>query len=278
VRGLAIKEVAERTGIAAATIRVWEQRYGFPEPARTGSGYRVYTEADVEVLKRVGALRENGLSVAAALERARESSGGSDRPSIFGAIASSEDAPASRPLHKRTLLAISRAIEEETLARAAAPVVVAAFQSQRNYHAVEHRYERLARNADACVVFAEFDAVQERPGRPAEIPISADDALGNEWAVVIDAPGYAACLLAWETPESQRDERLAERERRFEALWTLDPRVVRRAALVGAGLAGRADAALGRRLEALLQDRPLAFEAPTPGLTALTNRIVGYLD
>jgi hypothetical protein len=31
-------------------------------------------------------------------------------------------------------------------------------------------------------------------------------------------------------------------------------------------------------LEALLRDRALAFEAPVPALTSLTNRIVGYLD
>ena len=140
MRGLAIGEVAERTGIAAATIRMWEQRYGFPEPTRTGSGYRVYTDADVEVLRRAGALRAGGLSVAAALERARESGAGSDRPSIYGAIASAPDAPASRPLRKRSLMAIARAIEDETLARAAGPVVVASFQSSLNYEAAAHRY------------------------------------------------------------------------------------------------------------------------------------------
>ena len=63
---------------------------------------------------------------------------------------------------------------------------------------------------------------------------------------MIDAPGYAACLLAWETPESQRDDHLPDRERRFETLWTLDPRVVRRAALVGAALAARAGAGARR--------------------------------
>ncbi len=276
--GLAIKEVAERTGIAAATIRVWEQRYGFPEPARTASGYRVYTDEDVEVLRRVASLRSDGLSVPAALERARASAGASDRPSIFGAIASSSEPIPVRRLKKSTLLAISRAIEDETLARAAAPVVVGAFQEVKNYAAVAHRYERMAQNADACLVFADFDAVSERDGRPTEIPITRDDALGNEWAVVVDAPGYAACLLAWETPESQRDTDKPERERCFEALWTLDPHVVRRAALVGAALAGRQDAALGRKVEQLLLDRPLPFETPAPGLTALTNRIVGYLD
>ena len=278
MKGLAIKEVAERTGIAAGTIRMWEQRYGFPEPARTPSGYRMYTDEDVEALRRVSTFRENGLSVPAALERARSASGSTDRPSIYGAIAAGDDPVPARRLRKSTLLAISRAIEDETLARAAGPVVVGAFQSVRNFEAVEHRYTRLAHNADACVVFADFDDVRERPGHPTEVPITPDDALGNEWAVVVDAPGYAACLLAWETPESQRDEHLPDRDRRFEALWTLDPRIVRRAALVGAALASRAGADLGAGLDDLLRDRPLAFEAPTPGLTSLTNRIVGYLD
>jgi DICT domain-containing protein len=281
VKGLAIKQVAERTGVAAATIRMWEQRFGFPAPERTPAGYRVYSDADVAALQRVAALRESGLSVAAALERARAASAATDRPSIFGAIACGEDAVPARQLRKSTLLAISRAIEDETLARAAAPVVVGAFQAVRNFHAVEHRYRRLALAADACVVFADFEAVREVPGEPIEIPIAAGDAMGDEWAVVIDAPGYAACLLAWETPESQRDRRehrLLDRDRRFETVWTLDPRVVRRAALAGAALAGQAVPELGERLETMLGDRPLAFEAPAPGLTALTNRILDYMD
>ena len=278
VKGLAIKEVAERTGIAAATIRMWEQRYGFPEPARTASGYRMYTDEDVDALRRVSTLRDTGLSVPAALERARAASGSTDRPSIYGAIAGGDEPVPARRLRKRTLLAISRAIEDETLARAAGPVVIGAFQSVRNFQAVEHRYERLANAADACLVFADFDEVRERQGHPTEVPIGPQDVLGNEWAVVIDAPGYAACLLAWETPESQRDDHLPDRERRFETLWTLDPRVVRRAALVGVALAARAGAEAGERLETVLRDRPLAFEAPAPALTALTNRIVGYLD
>ena len=277
MNGLPIKEVAERTGIAAATIRMWEQRYGFPDPARTPSGYRAYTHEDVEILRRVAAFREDGLSVPAALERARATAGASDRPSIFGAIMARAPVRAY-VLRKRTLRALSRAIEDETLARAAGPVVIGAFQSVRNFEAVAHRYERMNQNADACVVFADFEAVRQRPGRPTEIPIAPDDALGNEWAVVVDAPGYAACLLAWETPESQRDPELPDRERSFEALWTLEPRIVRRAAMVGAALAGRADPGLGERLEGLLNGRALAFEAPVPALTSLTNRIVGYLD
>ena len=72
---LAIKDVAERTGIAAGTIRMWEQRYGFPVPERTASGYRRYTEDDVDALRKVLALRHRGLSVPAAISRAQDTGG-----------------------------------------------------------------------------------------------------------------------------------------------------------------------------------------------------------
>jgi DICT domain-containing protein len=275
VNGLAIKDVAARTGIAAGTIRMWEQRYGFPEPQRTSAGYRVYSEGDVEALRRVVAYRERGLSVPAAVDRARSSELATDRPSLYGVLAADDPPPASQVLSKRTLIAVSRAIEEETISRAAAPVVVAAFQRERNYRAVEHRYRVMARTADAVLVFADFERVRGGVGAPVEVPLAAGDGLRNEWAVVVDAPGYGACLLGWEQPHAGE---VPDLERRFEAIWTLDPRVVRRAAQVAATLARRADPELGERMDALLAERPLAHEQPAPGLTAVTNRIVGYLD
>ena len=275
MKGLAIKEVAERTGIAAGTIRMWEQRYGFPEPQRTSSGYRVYSEDDVAALQRVLAYRERGLSVPAAVDRARARALATDRPSLYGALASGETPVAAQVLKKRTLIAISRAIEDETISRAAAPVVIAAFQHERHYRAVEHRYRAMARTADVVIAFAAFERLAGGDGEPIEVPIRADDGLGNEWAVIVDAPGYCACLLGWEHPAS---EPVPDRERAFEALWTLDPRVVRRAAHVGATLARRADDALVERVEALLAERPLALEQPATSLTAVTNRIVGYLE
>jgi DICT domain-containing protein len=277
VKGLAIKDVAERTGIAAGTIRMWEQRYGFPEPDRTDAGYRLYSDDDVDALRRVLALRQRGLSVPAAVDRARGANTGTDRPSLFGALATGDAPLPAQRLTKRTLLAISRAIEDETMSRAAAPVVIGAFQQERNYRAVEHRYRAMARTADAVVVFADFERLATGADAPCEVPLETDDALGNEWAVVVDAPGYSACLLAWEQPRPARKS-LPDRERQFEAIWTLDPRVVRRAAQVGASLARRADDALGDRMEGLLAERPLAMEQPAPSLTSVTNRIVGYLD
>jgi DICT domain-containing protein len=275
---LAIKDVAELTGIAAGTIRMWEQRYGFPTPGRTASGYRRYSADDVEALRRVMAYRHRGLSVAAAIERARETGGPSDHPSIYAAVAATDHGARPHVLRKATLVQLSRAIEHETLAHAAAPVLFGAFQRERFYRDVEPRYRRLAKHADAAVVFADFAQVRHEPGAPVEIPIADEDALGNEWAVIVDAPGYAACLLAWEQPGRSEPGGVRDPDRRFEAIWTLDPRAARRAAEVAARLAGRADPELGKRLAALLADRPLAAERPAPALTGLTNRIVAYLE
>jgi DNA-binding transcriptional MerR regulator len=272
---LAIKDVAQRTGIAAGTIRMWEQRYGFPEPQRLPSGYRRYTPEDVETLRRVQAYRRRGLSVSAAIERARESGGASDRPSLYATVASAEHGARSQVLRKATLEALSRAIEHETLALAAAPVLVGAFQRERFYRPIETRWRRMAAHADAAVVFADFPAPYHPPGGPVELPIKPADVLGNEWAVIVDAPGFAASLVAWEQPGTGGGE---EDERRFEAIWTLDPRATRRASRAAGRMAAAIDPPTGERFEELLADRPLALEQPVPALTALANRVVAYLE
>ena len=50
----------------------------------------------------------------------------------------------------------------------------------------------MARTADAVVVFADFERLAADAGAPVEVPLEPGDALGNEWAVVIDAR-----VLAW---------------------------------------------------------------------------------
>jgi MerR family transcriptional regulator, light-induced transcriptional regulator len=274
---LNIRRVAEETGLAAGTIRMWEQRYGFPEPQRTASGYRQYRAGDVEALRRVQAFRHRGLSIPAAIERARET-GASDHPSLYAAVAGTAQGAGPQVLRKRTLVALSRAIEHETLAHAAAPVLFAAFQLESFYRVVEFRYRRLAEQADEAYVFADFPELRRARHAPTEVPIARDDALGNEWAVVVDAPGFAACLLAWEQPGVTEPGSPGDLERRFEAIWTLDPASTRQAALAAARLVGRHAPEEEERLTAMLVGRPLALEEPAPALTALTNRMVAYLE
>jgi len=54
--------VVERdTGIGRDTLRVWERRYGFPEPKRNEKGDRMYTESQLRRLQRVRRLLDQGL-------------------------------------------------------------------------------------------------------------------------------------------------------------------------------------------------------------------------
>jgi MerR family transcriptional regulator, light-induced transcriptional regulator len=277
---LAIRQVAEQTGIAAGTIRMWEQRYGFPDPDRTASGYRRYSDEDVEALRRVASFRRLGLSIPAAIERVRGEEV-VERPSIYAAVAAVDEMARPQLLRKRTLIGLSRAIEHETLASASSPLLFGAFQHEQAYRQVEHRWKRLARQADAATVFADFSgSSSSRNGSagPVELPIDLDDAIGNEWAVIVDAPGYAACLLAWEHPSRIEAMGPDDERRTFEAIWTVHPRAVRRAAEVASRLAGQIDPTHGEALEGLLSERALAMESPAPALTALTNRAIAYLD
>jgi len=74
-----IQTVAEMTGMAAATLRAWERRYGVPVPARTTSSYRLYSDADVEMIRRVRALCDDGMAPAEAARQVLEEG---ERPTV----------------------------------------------------------------------------------------------------------------------------------------------------------------------------------------------------
>lgn len=57
-----INSVAEMTGIPASTLRAWERRYGIPAPQRTTSAYRLYSDADVELVRKLRDLVEGGVA------------------------------------------------------------------------------------------------------------------------------------------------------------------------------------------------------------------------
>jgi MerR family transcriptional regulator, light-induced transcriptional regulator len=58
---------AEMSGVSEGLIRAWERRYGVLKPRRTASGYRAYTEHDIEVLRRLKKLTEEGVAIAEAV-------------------------------------------------------------------------------------------------------------------------------------------------------------------------------------------------------------------
>lgn len=58
-----IREVAERTGLSAHTIRFYEKSGVLPKVHRADTGVREFTESDVTFLEFVSALRKTGMSL-----------------------------------------------------------------------------------------------------------------------------------------------------------------------------------------------------------------------
>jgi DICT domain-containing protein len=266
---LSIGDLAARSGINEATLRMWETRHGFPVPQRRESGHRRYSEQDLDAVLSVVRARAEGLSLAGAIERARRLAL-EQTPSVFSALR--EAFPELHPyvLGKRSLLQLSRAIEHETLALAAAPVLFGAFQRERFYRASEPRWRELARTAELAIVFADFARPRRPKHAPAEVPLGPGAELRREWVIVFDAPNIAGCLAAWERPAT------ASRGRVFETIWTVERAVVRHAARVCADLAAQTSADLVEGVREQLADEP----APAPGdvrnAVAVASRMVIY--
>ncbi len=65
---LSIGSLAEVTGIACDTIRVWERRFGRPVPVRLPSGHRRYTRDDVRWLRRIAEALARGHKLGAVIQ------------------------------------------------------------------------------------------------------------------------------------------------------------------------------------------------------------------
>lgn len=233
MRAFSIGEVADRTGILEGTLRMWERRHGFPEPDRLPKGLRRYSQRDIELVRRVASERAAGASLPLAIERATRDIESSPA-SLYAMLRRRHPEIVPHTLHKPSMLGLSRAIEDECVARADRPLLFASFQRARFYRREEARWRAFARGAELTIAFADFEQLRLPRAGPAELPIGADHPLAREWAIVCDAPQHAACLVGWERTTSATAPAAV---RRFEAIWSVDPEVVRDAARIYAGIA-----------------------------------------
>ncbi|NIE76453.1 MerR family transcriptional regulator [Pantoea sp. Ap-967] len=58
-----IREVSRLTGVNAVTLRAWERRHGLIQPTRTDSGHRLYSQADIDTIRRIRGWLERGVAV-----------------------------------------------------------------------------------------------------------------------------------------------------------------------------------------------------------------------
>ena len=271
--GMTIGELAERTGVPAATLRSWETRYGFPRPQRMATGHRRYAQRDLVVVEEVLRQRAAGLSLPAAISQATAGRPAAE-PSVFAALRRRHPELQRHVLRKTALLALTQAIEDEYCARAERAILFASFQQQRFFRQSEPRWNELARTAEAVVVFADFAAPAGADGKPRQVPLPAEAPLRREWVLVCEDRDYPVCLAGWEFPgQSEVDDG----RRRFEVLWTLDPRPVRDAALTCARLADALSPGLAVAGRLPAEPAPPA-SADLQRATGLLTRMAAYLD
>lgn len=131
-----IRVVAQRTGLTPATLRAWERRYQVVDPGRSGGGQRLYSDRDVERLRRLHQLTEAGrpISLVASLpDEALERLHAEDRSRRYVPPASAPPGTATAPADALVASAFDRvsALDgdglEAVLRRAAVTLGVHAF-------------------------------------------------------------------------------------------------------------------------------------------------------
>lgn len=269
---LTIGDLAHRTGVPITTLRSWEKRYGFPEPRRQPGGHRRYSESDVEAVQAVLEHRRSGLSLAAAVRR-----GGAESPARSGSLFAElrRRHPVLRPqlLSRRTLVSMSHAIEDECCARAADPVLFGGFQRETFLRPSYARWRELARTARRTTVFVDLAGREPDDAVLVQVPLPHESPLQREWFVVCDAADLPACLVAVERPGQVHPA-----ARAFEAVWSVDPVVVRDASSICSTLADdlREDWRSGAEPTPLAEPVPASDDLRRA--TELFDRMLDYLD
>ena len=260
-----IGEVSRRTGIPVSTLRMWEVRYGFPVPRRRRSGHRRYTDRDCILLREVQRQREAGAPLKSAIAQATQRAAQAEA-SIYSGVRHRHPDLVPAVLPEPFMLAISRAIEQEASAYGADAVLVGCFQRRRAWLLAESRWRKLAGIGQAAVVFADFDEASAQAG-VWTVPIEPGSAIEDEWAVICDGPNGSACVVGIELQPQM------PAPRRFEAVWSVDPSVVRDAARIALGLAVRTHPQLAPVAEKLAHRVTMPPNALRQA-GALTNRVI----
>jgi DICT domain-containing protein len=271
---LTISDLSERTGVPPATLRSWESRYGFPQPTRLPGGHRRYGEPDVAAVLEVLRHRTSGWALEAAVRRVTTVP--LQSRSVYAELRRRHPELSSQLLSKDSLVAVSHAIEDECCARAEEPMLFGGFQRQSFLRESYARWVELARTARVAVVFADLSTTREpAPRTPIEVALPPEAPLNREWIVICDAPDLPACMAAVERPgqDGVRDSR-----RRFEAVWTVDPHVVRSASRIAAALADGYRPGWRPGDLAMLDEEAPSASPDVRRATDLMNRMLGYLD
>ena len=135
---------------------------------------------------------------------------------------------------KASLTALSHAIEDQVLAGSEQPLIIASFQRERFYRQEAHRYRRIAGKTNHVYVLSASETEFKHNSDIYEtIAFEPEDALAQEWHLVVIASFYANCLICREKfPDAQTKGTAMDTTRRFEGIWTFNKQVSYQAASI----------------------------------------------
>lgn len=122
-----IHTVSELTGVPEPTLRAWERRYGIPKPERSASGYRLYAGSEVEQVRELRRLCDEGMAAAEAAKvvLAHRATAPAGQPEadphatavsrILGAIRRFDDAELDRELRRLLFLGTAVTLLDEVM-------------------------------------------------------------------------------------------------------------------------------------------------------------------
>ena len=229
-----IKTVVHETGIAPATLRAWERRYGCLSPSRSEGGYRLYSERDIALLRWLKRQMDAGVSISRAVallelrHAADDGKGYDDRAASGAAPRAAEGARATHIIADEllsVLLAFDEAAAEALLSEAfalhgvdivaediIAPVLVEIGERWHRGEAsvVQEHFATAFLRRRLTVLFQAYD-------RPANGPLAVTGSAPSEWhdvgillvSIALRRQGWRVVYLGQNVPA----ERFAEQIR-----------------------------------------------------------------
>lgn len=213
--GYPVGMVATLAGLSVDVIRVWERRYGVPQPVRSVGGHRLYSPRDVNMLRHAAALRAQGHTAAAACAQALALAESTRQAPDSGAAASPIAASLAARLHDAALV-MDGERAHAVLAEASALVdveslwsdVIAPTLVNMGEHwehgtatpAPEHLLSCLVRGRLSTIM----DALPRQPDAPSAVigaaPGEQHDLAALMFALLLTRTGWKVTFLGADTP------------------------------------------------------------------------------
>lgn len=187
--------------------------------------------------------------------------------------------------YKNTLVALCHALEDHILNHDDSPLVITAFQQGKWYLQEAQRYADIAKFARQIVIMAAPDSgwVEHPTSQLPNLDLVAlnpDDAVSQEWHLIIISPKYTAMVLCQELSADDYGSvgsPKTDLERKFYGLWTFEPELVKETVQLAIAHISSYNPELATKLNQYQEAIQADLAAPED-LSEVVSRVVDYLQ